>query len=388
MSNDPAGPTGPDRDDVTDVDRVDAEVDEVRTADTAMPRSGADEASALQRVHALADESIPDDVRARHLLAIRTFEPAGAAGAASDGRGVIGRGRRIRRRAVALATGAAALLVLTGGTTVAAAAQSAQPDDALYNVKRATEQAWLAMPRGSERAAEVHLALADRRMGEMRRAPEHAERLVSDGMQNIEAAASDRPEDAIDSFERLLGGGPDALPAQASPMARAALHRNCMRLADRHGITGRCGPAPDVDHPGRGQGLREGDHPGRGQGPGDGAHPGRGQGFGDGQHPGRGDRDAAGSAAQGQSRGWGPGGRPPGEVGPPPGTPGRGNTDGAGPGRGDRGDDAPTIEELDDVEPVEPDDLAPDVETQDKETPLTPQDDDASDDEEQPEQQE
>lgn len=324
------GRHGPDPD---DIDAVDAEIEGILDADpsgvgTTDPSVG----GSLHRVRSLADEPLPDDVRARHLLRIRTHEPSATkrsipvGGTVRPGRRV----RRVRRRIVALATGAMTLLVLTGGTTVAAA-QGAQPDDLLYGVKRASEQAWLNVPRGSDGAAGVHLALAERRIDEVRGAPQHAERLIAEGLENVEAAAEDRPEDAIANFGRLLGEGPDKLPDEASPMARAALHRNCMQLAERHDIDSRpCGAQPDVgDHPGGGRGLGDGEHPGRGPGAGDGAD--------------------VGPPGDGQPRGWGPGGRPDGAVGPPPGTPGHGNAGQRGQG-GNRDDDAKDrgpIEELD-----------------------------------------
>jgi hypothetical protein len=142
------------------------------------------------------------------------------------------------------------LLVVSGGGAVAAA-QDATPDDALYGVKRASEEVWVAMPRGSERAAQVQLTLAMRRHGEAMRAPGHAERLLAAGAENAENAAEELPEEAFETFQRLLGDGDDALPSHASPRAHAAIHRNCMRLADRHPEldAGRCGRRPMTPTP-------------------------------------------------------------------------------------------------------------------------------------------
>jgi hypothetical protein len=251
------------------------------------------------RLRALRDP-LPPAVRDRHLdrLQARAAVPSSARRPAPA--------RRWRRLAP-LTAAATALLLLGGGGTVVAA-QDALPDDALYGVKRASEEVWLAWPRGPERAAEVRLARAERRLTEARRAPWHAERLVADGVADAEEAADERPEQAVAAFERLLGEGEGRLPPQASPRARQALHRNCTRLAERHGMdVGRCGPPPAAgDHPGRGLG-RDG-APGRGLDP-DGP-PGRGHG-----------RDAApgrgADAAPGRGHGWGPGGRPDGVEGPP-----------------------------------------------------------------------
>jgi anti-sigma-K factor RskA len=322
---------------------VDALVDRLLAEGKAETHAEAAEiVASMQRVRTLADEPLPAASRVRHLQRIRTHEVA----AQDDARATrqIRRTRTggFRRRFVVVAAASLAVLMLTAGSAVGLA-QGAEPEDLLYGVKRASEQAWLAVPRGSERSAEVHLALAERRLDEARRAPAHAERLVAEGIENAEVAAEELPGEAVENLLRLLGDGPDALPENASPAARAALHRNCVRISDRHDLgPERCGPAPEGGHPGRGRGLGEGVHPGRGRGldadehPGQGRglqgdeHPGQGRGPGNEGHPGQGlghqDRDGVprgGPFDDGDTpRGWGPGGRPDGAVGPPPGTPG------------------------------------------------------------------
>ena len=262
---------------------------------------GHDEHEVERRLRALADDPLPASTRERHLARLRRTPAAGERGA-RRGWG------RVPRRAVPVMAAMLLLLVVSGGGAVAAA-QDATPDDALYGVKRASEQVWVAMPRDSERAAQVQLTLAMRRHGEAMRAPRHAEQLLAAGAENAQNAAEELPEEAFETFQRLLGDGEDALPSHASPRAHEAIHRNCMRLADRHGFDqGSCGEARD-GHPGRGM-ERDG-HPGRGM-HGDG-HPGRGM-HGDG-HPGRG-MDGEGHPggprdwADGERPGWGPGGRP------------------------------------------------------------------------------
>jgi hypothetical protein len=271
------------------------------------------------RLRSLADEPLPTVVRDRHLHRLRTHVLDEVAPA-----------RRPRRagswrRRLAPLTAAATALVLFGGGGTVVAAQDALPDDALYGVKRASEQVWVGMPRGRERAADVRLAMAERRLGEARRAPHHAERLIAEGVADAEAAAEDRPEGAIEAFERLLGGGEGRLPEQASPRAREALHRNCTRIAEKHGLDGtRCGPAPDAgDHPGRGLGRDGAPGQGRDGAPGlgrDGA-PGLGRdgapGLGRDGTPGLGRDGTPGRAGDGPGHGWGPGGRPEGVEGPP-----------------------------------------------------------------------
>jgi hypothetical protein len=248
----------------------------------------------VERLRRLGDEPLPTEVRDRHLLRIRTHDPEEAAVRRSPARWRRGWARRL----APLTAAATGIVLLSGGGTVVAA-QDATPDDTLYAVKRASEEVWKVWPRGSDRAADVQLTLASRRLEEARRAPVHAATLVSEGADHAEAAADDRPEDAIAAFGRLLGDGEDRLPPQASPMARIALHRNCTRIAERHGLSAEpCGAAPAA-----------GDHPGRGWGPGgppwagddedgDGGPPWAE----DGEHPGR---------------GWGPEGRPEGAEGPP-----------------------------------------------------------------------
>ena len=302
-----------------DVDAVDRSIDAVVTGRTAADHSEDDAIATrtvLERVRALASTPLPAASRSRHLLTIRTHEPA----VAERRRPRLAPARpRLRRRTAAVVSASLTGLLVLGGGTIAAA-QDAPPDAALYGVKRASEQAWLMVPRASERAAEVQLALAERRLHEARERPEHAERLVAEGLENVDAAAEELPEEAIANFARLLGDGDDALPPTASPVARAALHRNCLRIAERHGLdAGPCGPAPEVQHPGRGG------RPDAGDGP----RPGGPPGLGDGERPiprgwGPGGRPEGTEGPPPGVPGWGPGGRPDDAVGPPPGTPGHG----------------------------------------------------------------
>lgn len=309
---------------VTDVDALDGLVDDVLAGRVEPGEHDPEVLTSLHRVRRLDQEPLPAATRDGHLLRIRTHGPAG------DRRSV----RRPRRRLVAV--GAATALLVFGSGGAVAAAQAAQPDELLYGLKRTSEQVWLTVPRASERAAEVHLTLAARRIDEARQAPEHAERLVAEGLENVEAAAEERPEEAIENFERLLGDGADRLPDNASPVARAALHRNCVRIAGKHGLSAEgCGDAPDVEHPGRGHGVgKGGDRPDA---------PGQGRGQGLGQDRGQG--NARDGKAKDGPRGWGPGGRPDGAVGPPPGTPGHDRARGS-----DRDEPEADVQEPDDQE--------------------------------------
>lgn len=233
---------------------------------------GGEAAEVTGRLRALARDPVPPSTRDRHLAWLRgVTEPVGRPVAAAPSRG------RLRRRLAPVVAAAAALLLAGGGTV--AIAQDATPDEALYGVKRASEDVWVSMPRGPQRAAEVQLTLAMRRHGEAAHSPEHAEQLLAAGVENAENAAEELPEEAFETFKRLLGDGEDAHPAHASPRAKMALHRNCERLAGRHGFDASdCGEAPADDHPGR-------------------------RGFD------RSEKDGP--------RGFGPDGRPEGETGPP-----------------------------------------------------------------------
>jgi hypothetical protein len=271
---------------------------------------GREEATA-RRIRALADERVPAAARDRHLLRIRTHGPV-AGGADSAPAAALAAGWR---RRLAPLTAAAATIVLFGGGGTVVAAQQAVPDDALYGVKRASEQVWVGLARGEGATADVRLTLAERRLDEAGRASDHAPDLITEGIENVDAAADERPDEAIETFQRLLGDGPDALPEQASPRARQALHRNCVRIAAEHGIDADCGEPPEPgDHPGRG--------PRRDVGPRPETEPrseaGRGHGR---EHaPGQtGERGPKPRSDEHPGRGWGPGGRPPGAVGPPPG---------------------------------------------------------------------
>jgi hypothetical protein len=183
----------------------------------------------------------------------------------------------------------------------------------------------------------VHLTLAERRLGEARHAPHHAAELVAEGVADAEEAAEELPGQAVDTLSRLLGDGEGSLPAQASPAARAALHRNCVKIAAKRGLDDSpCGPAPDYQHPGRGRGAggakpepdAKADPGAKGREP---------RGWGPGGRPddwvgppphargwGPGGRPEGETGPPPHARGWGPGGRPDDWVGPPPGVPGRG----------------------------------------------------------------
>lgn len=310
------GGDGPDAVDRLDdlVEGVVGRADQVRPEDAALLRS-------IERLRALAHEPLPEASRERHLLTIRTAAQQVAAGPEPRARG---RRARLRRQTIALAAATVAMLVVTSGGAVALA-QSAGPDDVLYGVKRASEQAWMTVPRNPQGQARAHLTLAERRADEAAAAPGHAAQLIADGLEHVEAASGELPEQAIATFERLLGTGDDSLPAHASPAARAAIHRNCVRIATRHGLdAGRCGPAPTEAHPGRGVGR---DHaPGQQREPGQTGRPD----FSD-DHPGRGptgERERGGGTegpgADAESR--------PGDAGGPPATaPGQGRGKG-GPG--------------------------------------------------------
>lgn len=101
-------------------------------------------------------------LRERLLVEAAELLPAAAPAPAREGlRQRMHRWRRSMSLALASVLSAGAL----GG--VAAAAQSAQPDDVLYGVKRATESVRLALAGDRLAVGRLHLMLADRRLGEV-----------------------------------------------------------------------------------------------------------------------------------------------------------------------------------------------------------------------------
>lgn len=250
---------------------------------------------AARQIRDLA-ESIPADVRNRHLAAIRAAaaDPAPAMSAA-------GWLPTLRRRAAAIAA-ATTLAFGTAGGGAVALAQDANPGDPLYGVKRVSENVALAVTSDDAR---LHLQFADRRLDELEAVPGHAPELASAAAQQLHLAqkhGADLGEagaQAVARLSELVGSG-----QLGSENAEIAVSRACDRIATRHGHTpDDCDYDPDHS-PGK-----SGEAPGRsGDGPGNSGDP---QGRSDGAPAGRDDIGTSGDE----------GNRPDG-AGPPDGVPG------------------------------------------------------------------
>ncbi len=111
---------------------------------------------AAARVRAAFVEHVPEEVATRHvaLLASGSTETP------------IAWKQWRPRRALTIAVAAALSVVLLGGSAVAAAA-TAGPGDLLYGVKRAAERLDLSVHSDPSEKARLHLAFAQRRLGEL-----------------------------------------------------------------------------------------------------------------------------------------------------------------------------------------------------------------------------
>lgn len=221
--------------------------------------------SAARRIRALADEPVPAEIRNRHLATIRraAAERSAPTPAAADGSNwLLG----LRRRAAAVAAATGLVFTATGGGAVALA-QDATPDDALYGVKRLSENVALAVTSDD---AQLHLQFAERRLEELEAAPDHAAELAPQAAEHLNhaqahgASADDAGAAAVARLSTVL----DQLSqnTEVNENALSAVSRACQRIAERHGHDGPdapdCGDAEDP--PGR-----SGENPGNsGEAPG------------------------------------------------------------------------------------------------------------------------
>ena len=95
----------------------------------------------------------------------------------------------IAARSTGSATWIALILMITVGATsgITFAAKSALPDEPLYGWKRATEQVWLHVQPSAERRIAVSLALADRRVTEIKQLYQRAGRVDRDVITQLRA---------------------------------------------------------------------------------------------------------------------------------------------------------------------------------------------------------
>lgn len=190
-------------------------------------RVGGDIVLAAAALKAAGERPIPTAVVQRHLQAMH--DELDATTPATTGLG----GRWSWRRRLAGAAAAVTAFTTAGGGTAVAFAQEAAPGDALYGVKRASEQVRLALELDPQGDAALHLELAQRRLDEAEQAPGVADDLLDVALEHIaeaedhgdagtRAAAAAAGQRAVDVLTELLDG---KLPETASDQARAALER-------------------------------------------------------------------------------------------------------------------------------------------------------------------
>lgn len=209
--------------------------------------------SAARRIRALADEPVPAEVRSRHLATIRQAAAERSAPtpvAASGSNWLLG----LRRRAAAVAAATGLVFTATGGGAVALA-QDAAPGDALYGVKRVSENVALAVTSDD---AQLHLQFAERRLEELEAAPDHAAELAPLAAEHLNhaqahgAAADEAGAEAVLRLSAVLQKF--AENPEVNDNARIAVSRACERIADRHG--GECDNTEPPGSPGRSDDAR------------------------------------------------------------------------------------------------------------------------------------
>ncbi len=193
---------------------------------------------AAASLRSLATAPIPDETIAAHLSAMSealAAEPALTPGVSWASATPLTTWQRLRGRIAAVAA-TATLFTAGGGGAAVAVAQEANPGDALYGLKRASEQVRLVV---SSDDAPIHLELAARRIAEAQAVPEEAEDLGDEALESLadaEAAGADpeavniASENALATITELLD---EKLPDTASDNAREALTRVQEKLAAR-----------------------------------------------------------------------------------------------------------------------------------------------------------
>lgn len=187
----------------------------------------------------------------------------------------------MRHVALSVLTGVA--LLATSGAAVAASS-SALPGDALYVLKRGTEQVRLVIATGSGTEAQMRLQLARERWTEAKRVvgdrPELVPELVRDAVESLEAAERGEGQAAeeVDSLRRQLVDESPRVAADLDDRGREDVETSMSRLTgtdtadmverdgDRGGVTTTELPEPGVEErtdtsaaPGEEGGVVEGD---------------------------------------------------------------------------------------------------------------------------------
>lgn len=196
--------------------------------------------------HAAYDEEVDVEVAARHLWVIHRAGQRVAAPTRA----------RLRRTAVAALVGAIFMMM---STAALAASGSALPGDVLYPVKRGAERARLLFTVSSEADAKLHLALAQKRIGEAQNALQRARpavvlRLVQDAITALEVAervggagvAEEAGEVRRETSQQVV-----ALAAALEDPDRSQVEESATRLAEEEPAepTVVLVPTPDPEDP-------------------------------------------------------------------------------------------------------------------------------------------
>lgn len=130
------------------------------------------------------------------------------------------------RRSVSLAAASAACAVLIGAVGIVAAAQHAQPDDALYDLKRMTESVRIGFAGDEVQAGRLHLQLAERRLEE-----------VVEGAGDLRSSAI---IDALTEMDRHTERGGDLLLDAYHHRGETAVLSDLVAFVERqrHGLRG------------------------------------------------------------------------------------------------------------------------------------------------------
>ena len=150
--------------------------------------------------------SVPSDVTARHLAALREDRAQNV---------VVAPVVRRRGLRVAAASLAAAMILVLGAGSAVAASSSALPGDTLYGVKRAVERVSLAMHRDPVGRAALQLRFAEIRLAEIRDLLA-AGRAADEAVDGLEDALVAAEEEALHAV--ALGRDADALLAHVQEM--------------------------------------------------------------------------------------------------------------------------------------------------------------------------
>lgn len=178
------------------------------------------------------------ETRARHQRLLMQEAAALAPGPAAPQVGTVPRRRRVRRRLAAVAAILAALIVI-GAPATAALAANAQPGQALYGIKLATENVELAVQRNPQKKVQLRLKFAEERITEMTALAAHGQAARIPGVAGRLTGEQGQVDAAIRSLQT---GGKAPVPLLRTLVRTLAGHaRKLKALAQSAGCTARPG---------------------------------------------------------------------------------------------------------------------------------------------------